>query len=685
MTFGICEQLQEVVGPLPGGSSSSGVAANSPATRSKSHAAQQAQMLSHPGTKEGMGTWCLPEELRKLDDGVSMLCGFMHMNDEFFAYTDERFSETFMSREEVINKVESFAVLPMLLLAEIFHPDDLPDVYAAVGSYWFRRRSPGMSEIDKRTVTPEASWICKCVDKRNREFLAMVRFRSFVAPTEGCPGAALLAIRPLQSSKYLCDPDEARSGGMGGRSLASTRLHLRDTLGALPTALAEHEEEGLELEMEEEEEDGDAMFRPLRRGMTVLSGESSGPQAVPGKSPLHHAHHHHHQESYTHTHTHGYNNGGGNGGAPHQGGMSWSGHGLNERMGGVASASQFHKTNSLGGSHHGMDQDASGSSNHSNSGTSSLPTAQLTQAQLFLLQDGSSKSLHSQPSEPLNAAQLLPQLSKSLYQQHHQHNHQLHHRTHTRTHTHTHTHDQDHDQDHEHEHDRPHPNQQHPQLRHHVSPDGLAVGEEDSGSVATDFELYGSSPSPEPALLSHSRSSPALRRVHSSSSSHQLSSSLAASSSSVAVPQMVRAVSSSGALGGLLGGGGGGISHATNGISTVREEEKDQGMRGDMSHSSSNTDLDMSCHGPQDPNGYGGLQWTPAPLSSMLGGDGVLVEQPSTTSQPQAPPRGSQSPAKQKRRMSRVGSANARSSPTNDGGGGVPPPEAEAGCLARSL
>jgi hypothetical protein len=110
-------------------------------------------------------------------------------------------------------------------------------------------------------------------------------------------------------------------------------------------------------------------------------------------------------------------------------------------------------------------------------------------------------------------------------------------------------------------------------------------------------------------------------------------------------------------------------------------------MRGDMSHSSSNTDLDISCHGPQDPNGYGGLQWTPAPLSSMLGGDGVLVGElkASTTSQTQAPPRGSQSPAKQKRRMSRAGSANARPSPVNGGGRGVPPPEQEAGCSARSL
>jgi hypothetical protein len=115
ITFGISEQVQEAVGPPP---PASAPPATSPATRSKSHAAQIAKELTHPGSRDGMGTWCLPEELRKLDDGCSLLCGYMHMQDETLVYTDEKFAATFMGREEIATKVESLAVLPILLLAE---------------------------------------------------------------------------------------------------------------------------------------------------------------------------------------------------------------------------------------------------------------------------------------------------------------------------------------------------------------------------------------------------------------------------------------------------------------------------------------------------------------------------------------------------------------------------------------
>ena len=113
VTFGICEQIQEAVGPpsvmLP---------SQSPTTRSRSNTAQHAQTISPPGSKENMGVWCLPEELRKLDDGCSMVCAYMHANDELFVYTDNRFAATFMDREEMMAKVENAAVLPILLLAE---------------------------------------------------------------------------------------------------------------------------------------------------------------------------------------------------------------------------------------------------------------------------------------------------------------------------------------------------------------------------------------------------------------------------------------------------------------------------------------------------------------------------------------------------------------------------------------
>lgn len=115
VTFGISEQVQEAVGPPP---AASAPPATSPATRSRSHAEERAKELKHPGSRDGMGTWCLPEELRRLDDGASLLCGYMHCQEETLVYTDEKFAATFMGREEVAAKVESLAVLPILLLAE---------------------------------------------------------------------------------------------------------------------------------------------------------------------------------------------------------------------------------------------------------------------------------------------------------------------------------------------------------------------------------------------------------------------------------------------------------------------------------------------------------------------------------------------------------------------------------------
>lgn len=137
ITFGISEQVQEAVGPPP---PASAPPATSPATRSKSHAAQLAKELTHPGSREGMGVWCLPEELRKLDDGCSMLAAFMHIKDETLVYTDEKFAATFMGREEIATKVENLAVLPILLLAEYVRPSTSLSAHPAArvdGDGWF--------------------------------------------------------------------------------------------------------------------------------------------------------------------------------------------------------------------------------------------------------------------------------------------------------------------------------------------------------------------------------------------------------------------------------------------------------------------------------------------------------------------------------------------------------------------
>ncbi len=622
-TFGIVEQLQEVVGPAPTGS---GPASCSPATRSKSHATQQAQMLSHPGSKDAMGLLCLPEELRQMDDGVAMLCGFMYLQDELFIYTNDRFASTFMAREELEDKVDSLAVLPILLLAEIFHPDDLPDVYAAIGSYWFRRRSGGRG--GDSSAASEASWICKCIDKRNTEFTALVRYRSFASPTEGYPGAAMLSVLPLKQSKYLSDPDARVSLRMG----TSSRMHLRDTLGALSTALPEHDDEELDLDEGDDNDDdddddsrfldaqSDAMFRPLRRGMTVLSAEVGGPQAVPLSKqhsmpePLHH----HHLT----------------GGTSHH---SWSGQGTLERTGG---ASQYHHqqqqqqqqlpTSNRSDMSSMMDQELG-------TGASVVPTGQLTLAQLFLLQEGSSSSTNTSATNKAPAHQST-QLHHPLPQ---------------------------------------HREQEHPQLRHHVSPDGLAVEEEDSGSVGTDFELYGSSPSPEPALVSRSRQQLQQQQQQEEEEEEEQQDQSMPPPPHVAVPHLVRAVS-------------GGAAFGSTGART-----EDGDARETLSRSSSNTDLDMSCHGPADPNGYGGLQWTPAPLASLLGAAKGLLgggsSSSSSSSRAAAVPR-NQSPVKQKRRMSRnastsrVPSKSGGSNNSNDtAAGGNVDPASIPGYLARSL
>lgn len=639
MTFGICDQLQEVVGPAPTGS---GPIACSPATRSKSQAAQQAQLLSHPGSKEGMGPWNLPDDLRKMDDGVSMLCGFMFIQDELFVFTDERFAATFMTREEVEGKVESFAVLPILLLAEIFHPDDLPDVYAAIGAHWFRRRpssgvgvggsngsissmnssSGSTSSRDSASPgpvsreVPEAAWICKCIDKRNTEITALVRFRSFAAPTEGYAGAAMLSILPLTRSKYIADPDVQTNM----RSGVSSRHHLRDTFGALPTALPEHDDEddddehhhlvlerrgervgasghGQDLLNEEEDDEifldahgDDAMFRPLRRGMTVLSAETSGPQPVPlskhASDPLphHNEHHFHSQPQHTSSHLSSLSSM-----ASHQTGVSWGGGRISECLGNQnRSASQFYNTvqhqerpkreQEEPHQQHREEQQQhrlpgnnslDGSSSHGGAMDQDLPTVQLTQAQLFLLQGGTGSGIG---------------LFKDIQQE-----------------------------------------QQH--MCNQISPDGVTAAEESAERVAT--ELYGSSPSPEPHLLGHSRHSPTQRAQQQQQQQkrqqerqqedqqqeqgHQQQQQQQQQQGMVLplphlpgmVPSLVRTVSSSAMLGARP---------------TTISQGKDEGGRGGaLSHSNSSTDLDMSCHGPADPNGYGGLHWTPAPLASFLG------------------------------------------------------------------
>jgi hypothetical protein len=102
----------------------------------------------------------------------------------------------------------------------------------------------------------------QCVDKQGRPFLAAVRFRLFMAGDEGYPGACAVAIRPIKQSKYLRDASPS--------SATSTAA------------------------------DPDALFRPLRRGATILG-------------PLH---------ENGHGHGHGHGRDGGNGSSSGSGGAS---------------------------------------------------------------------------------------------------------------------------------------------------------------------------------------------------------------------------------------------------------------------------------------------------------------------------------------------------------------------------
>lgn len=61
---------------------------------------------------------CLPDFLRKLDDGVSLLVGFLHSRDEFYAFANERFANTFMPAEDLAAGFENHGVIPDLLLAQ---------------------------------------------------------------------------------------------------------------------------------------------------------------------------------------------------------------------------------------------------------------------------------------------------------------------------------------------------------------------------------------------------------------------------------------------------------------------------------------------------------------------------------------------------------------------------------------
>jgi hypothetical protein len=147
------------------------------------------------------------------------------------------------------------------------------------------------------------------------------------------------------------------------------------------------------------------------------------------------------------------------------------------------------------------------------------------------------------------------------------------------------------------------------------------------------------------------------------------------------VPSLVRAVSSSAALGARFG--------------AMPRGEGEGGIRGGtLSHSNSNTDLDMSCHGPADPNGYGGLQWTPAPLASLLGAKALLnggegEGGAGDGGNGMAPAPGSQSPAKQKRKIGRAVSGGARvsgdSAATEATAAAAATAAAVPGFLARSL
>jgi hypothetical protein len=114
--MGLMTQLEEMAGPAttPSGT---GRTRRATAMLTTSHSSTQLDQLAQTGMWENFGAWCLPEELRKLDDGVAMVCGYMFGQEELLAFTDEGFSRCFMGREELMAKFEGHAMLPALLFA----------------------------------------------------------------------------------------------------------------------------------------------------------------------------------------------------------------------------------------------------------------------------------------------------------------------------------------------------------------------------------------------------------------------------------------------------------------------------------------------------------------------------------------------------------------------------------------
>lgn len=118
VSVGLCEQVDQALGHL----AMFPPAAATPLYSSSSSAGGDA--LRHPGTggtqhhPGGAVFGCLPDFLKKLDDGVSMLVGFVHSRDECHMFASERFAHTFLSSEELGSAFETAGVLPDLLLAQ---------------------------------------------------------------------------------------------------------------------------------------------------------------------------------------------------------------------------------------------------------------------------------------------------------------------------------------------------------------------------------------------------------------------------------------------------------------------------------------------------------------------------------------------------------------------------------------
>jgi hypothetical protein len=107
ITYGLCDRITDTVGPQA-------VPLRAGRTRSSSGSGQ----LRHPAASDEMGTWCLSEKLRQLDDGVSMICAYMHSRGELLFYCCPDFSATFMDADEMHAQFHKEAVLPTLLLAK---------------------------------------------------------------------------------------------------------------------------------------------------------------------------------------------------------------------------------------------------------------------------------------------------------------------------------------------------------------------------------------------------------------------------------------------------------------------------------------------------------------------------------------------------------------------------------------